>query len=98
MHVTMLILCVCVCVGLGLSCLHVVMTTLSGCAMAITTLFNQRLLDGHWSVLEVCNGVLGGFAAITSNCSIVAPWAAIICDFISIWVFISTISRVLPKH
>jgi len=80
--------CVCVCVGLGLSCLHVVTTTLSGCAAAITTLFGRRLLDGHWSVLDVCNGLLGGFAAITSGCSVVDPWAAIICGFVSAWVLI----------
>ncbi len=76
------------CVGLGLSCLHVVTTTLSGCAAAITTLFGRRLLDGHWSVLDVCNGLLGGFAAITSGCSVVDPWAAIICGFVSAWVLI----------
>lgn len=81
-------MCVCVCVGLGLSCLHVVTTTLSGCAAAITTLFGRRLLDGHWSVLDVCNGLLGGFAAITSGCSVVDPWAAIICGFVSAWVLI----------
>ncbi|CAM6042014.1 unnamed protein product [Sphagnum compactum] len=65
-----------------------VTTTLSGCAAAITTLFGRRLLDGHWSVLDVCNGLLGGFAAITSGCSVVDPWAAIICGFVSAWVLI----------
>jgi hypothetical protein len=53
MHVAMLILSVCVCVGLGLSCLHAMMTTLLGCATVITTLFGWRLLDGHWSMLDV---------------------------------------------
>jgi hypothetical protein len=51
-------------------------------------LFGRRLLDGHWSVLDVCNGLLGGFAAITSGCSVVDPWAAIICGFVSAWVLI----------
>ncbi|KAH9550508.1 hypothetical protein CY35_10G075600 [Sphagnum magellanicum] len=65
-----------------------VTTTLAGCMAAITTLFGRRLLDGHWNVLDVCNGLLGGFAAITAGCSVVAPWAAIICGFVSAWVLI----------
>ncbi|GAB2277232.1 Ammonium transporter 1 member 2 [Dionaea muscipula] len=58
-----------------------VTTTLSGSTAALTTLFTKRLLVGNWSVLDVCNGLLGGFAAITSGCSVVDPWAAIICGF-----------------
>ncbi|KAK0602552.1 hypothetical protein LWI29_034652 [Acer saccharum] len=34
---------------------------------------------GHWNVIDVCNGLLGGFAAITSGCSVVEPWTAIVC-------------------
>jgi Amt family ammonium transporter len=37
-------------------------------------------------VVDVCNGLLGGFAAITSGCSVVDPWAAVICGFVSAWV------------
>ncbi|KAJ7525862.1 hypothetical protein O6H91_17G070600 [Diphasiastrum complanatum] len=66
-----------------------VTTTLAGCAAAITTLFGKRLLVGHWSVTDVCNGLLGGFAAITSGCSVVDPWAALICGFVSAWVLIA---------
>lgn len=65
-----------------------VTTTLAGCSAAITTLFAKRLLDGCWNVLDVCNGTLGGFAAITAGCSVVAPWASIICGFGSAWVLI----------
>ena len=65
-----------------------VTTTLSGCTAAITTLFAKRLLDGHWNVLDVCNGLLGGFAAITAGCSVVAPWASIVCGFGSAWTLI----------
>ncbi|KAL4291776.1 hypothetical protein GQ457_14G016240 [Hibiscus cannabinus] len=42
----------------------------------------QRILTGHWNVTDVCNGLLGGFAAITSDCSVVEPWASIICSFV----------------
>ncbi|GAB4835464.1 Ammonium transporter 1 member 1 [Ancistrocladus abbreviatus] len=65
-----------------------VTTTLAGCTAALTTLFGKRLLVGHWNVLDVCNGLLGGFAAITSGCSVVEPWAAIICGFVASWVLI----------
>lgn len=65
-----------------------VTTTLAGCTAALTTLFGKRLLVGHWNVIDVCNGLLGGFAAITSGCSVVEPWAAIICGFVAAWVLI----------
>ncbi|KAK6937711.1 Ammonium transporter AmtB-like domain [Dillenia turbinata] len=44
-------------------------TTLAGCAAAITTLFGKRFLHGNWNATDVCNGLLGGFAAITSGCA-----------------------------
>ncbi|XP_027349091.1 ammonium transporter 1 member 2-like [Abrus precatorius] len=65
-----------------------VTTTLSGCAAALATLFGKRMQTGHWNVTDVCNGLLGGFAAITAGCSVVDPWAAIICGFVAAWVLI----------
>lgn len=65
-----------------------VTTTLAGSTAALTTLFGKRLLAGHWVVTDVCNGLLGGFAAITSGCSVVEPWAAIVCGFVAAWVLI----------
>ncbi|MCO5576106.1 hypothetical protein L7F22_029913 [Adiantum nelumboides] len=65
-----------------------VTTTLAGSTAAITTLFGKRILGGHWNVLDVCNGLLGGFAAITAGCAVVDPWASIICGFVSAWVLI----------
>ncbi|XP_061342593.1 uncharacterized protein LOC133288789 [Gastrolobium bilobum] len=65
-----------------------VTTTLAGSTAALTTLFGKRLLVGHWNVVDVCNGLLGGFAAITSGCSVVEPWAAIVCGFVAAWVLI----------
>lgn len=66
-----------------------VTTTLAGCTAALTTLFGKRILSGHWNVTDVCNGLLGGFAAITAGCSVVEPWAAIVCGFVSAIVLIS---------
>uniref|UniRef100_M8C9U5 Ammonium transporter 1 member 2 n=1 Tax=Aegilops tauschii TaxID=37682 RepID=M8C9U5_AEGTA len=60
-----------------------VTTPLAGSTAALTTLFGKRLQTGHWNVLDVCNGLLGGFAAITAGCSVVDPWAAIICGVVS---------------
>ncbi|KAG1361888.1 ammonium transporter 1 member 2-like [Cocos nucifera] len=65
-----------------------VTTTLAGCTAALTTLFGKRLQTGHWNVIDVCNGLLGGFAAITAGCSVVDPWAAVICGFMAAWVLI----------
>ncbi|KAM7258635.1 hypothetical protein ACFE04_014376 [Oxalis oulophora] len=65
-----------------------VTTTLAGCTAALTTLFGKRILSGHWAVTDVCNGLLGGFAAITAGCSVVEPWAAIICGFVAALVLI----------
>lgn len=65
-----------------------VTTTLAGCSAALTTLFGKRLQTGHWNVFDVCNGLLGGFAAITAGCAVVEPWAAIICGFVAAWVLI----------
>ncbi|KAL8201971.1 hypothetical protein R6Q57_011118 [Mikania cordata] len=65
-----------------------VTTTLAGCTAALTTLFSKRLLVGHWNVTDVCNGLLGGFAAITSGCAVVEPWAAVVCGFVASWVLI----------
>ncbi|KAJ4834685.1 Thioredoxin amt13 [Turnera subulata] len=65
-----------------------VTTTLAGSTAGITTLFGRRLLVGHWDALDVCNGVLGGFVAITSGCAVVEPWAAMVCGFFAAWVLI----------
>ncbi|XP_072958017.1 ammonium transporter 1 member 1 [Typha angustifolia] len=65
-----------------------VTTALAGSVAGLTTLFGKRLQTGHWNVVDVCNGLLGGFAAITSGCAVVDPWAAIICGFVSAWVLI----------
>ena len=65
-----------------------VTTTLASCIATLTTLFRKRLLVGHWNVLDVCNGLQVGFDAITSGCSVVEPWAAIMCGFVASWVLI----------
>uniref|UniRef100_A0A803LXB8 Ammonium transporter n=1 Tax=Chenopodium quinoa TaxID=63459 RepID=A0A803LXB8_CHEQI len=75
-----------------------VTTTLAGSMSGIVTLFGRRLLIGHWDALDVCNGVLGGFVAITSGCSVVEPWAAVICGFVAAWVLIGLNMLALKLH
>ncbi|CAD5172505.1 ammonium transporter 1 member 3-like [Musa acuminata AAA Group] len=65
-----------------------VTTALAGSTAGLVTLFGRRLLAGHWDALDVCNGLLGGFVAITSGCAVVEPWAAIVCGFFAAWVLI----------
>ncbi|XP_006647528.2 ammonium transporter 1 member 3 [Oryza brachyantha] len=65
-----------------------VTTSIAGSVAALTTLYGKRWLTGHWNVTDVCNGLLGGFAAITAGCSVVDPWASVICGFVSAWVLI----------
>lgn len=65
-----------------------VTTTLAGSSAGLMTLFAKRAVGGHWSVADVCNGVLGGFVAITAGCAVVAPWAAIVCGVLAAWVLI----------
>jgi ammonium transporter, Amt family len=65
-----------------------VTTTLAGSAAGLTTLLAKKYLTTNWCLEDVCNGVLGDLAAISSGCSVVEPWAAIICGVISALVLI----------
>ncbi|GBG61132.1 hypothetical protein CBR_g19209 [Chara braunii] len=39
-------------------------TTLAGAAAGVTTLFVKKMQKGHWSVQDICNGLLGGLVAV----------------------------------
>ncbi|RLM79978.1 putative ammonium transporter 1 member 5 [Panicum miliaceum] len=65
-----------------------VTTSLAGSVAALTTLYAKKWMVGHWNATDVCNGLLGRFAAITAGCSVVDPWASVICGFVSAWVLI----------
>ncbi|MQM02072.1 hypothetical protein Taro_034833 [Colocasia esculenta] len=60
-----------------------VTTAIAGSAAGLATLFARRAIVGHWDALEVCNGLLGGFVAITSGCAVVEPWAAAVCGLVA---------------
>jgi Amt family ammonium transporter len=65
----------------GVAAKTAVTTTLSAAGGCITNLFIHYALSG-FTVLDVgeaCNGVLAGLVGITSACSVVQPWAALLC-------------------
>ena len=55
-----------------------VTTTLAAATGGIVNLGLYHYLAGHYSVGEMCNGVLAGLVSITSACSVVEPWAAVV--------------------
>ncbi|ERN09780.1 hypothetical protein AMTRI_Chr08g201920 [Amborella trichopoda] len=63
-------------------------TTLAGSTAGLVTLFGKRILVGHWDALDVCNGLIGGFVAITSGCAVVDLWASVVCGFVAALVLI----------
>ena len=65
-----------------------VTTTLAAAAGGVTTLIIKYFLDGIWDLVSVCNGLLAGLVAVTSSCSVIEPWAALICGFVGAFVYV----------
>ena len=65
-----------------------VTTTLSAAAAGCTGLFLQYLRTGTWDLMCVCNAMLGGLVGVTAGCSVLEPWAALLCGFTSAIVFV----------
>ncbi|PON37220.1 Ammonium transporter [Parasponia andersonii] len=63
--------------------------TLAASTAGIVTLFGRRFLGvQYWDDLDACNGLLGGFVAISSGCFVVEPWAAVVCGFFAACILI----------
>jgi len=73
--------------GIAIPSRAAVTTTLSGAAAGLTALCIAFLKDGVWDLLAVCNGLLAGLVAVTAGCSVLEPWAAILCGAIGAAVF-----------
>jgi len=82
--------------------LAAVTSTLAAAAGAVSCMFLQCYLDYRetaevtYDLTCVMNGLLSGLVAITSGCSVVTPWAAVIIGIISGWVYIG-VSRLCIK-
>ncbi|GLC74174.1 hypothetical protein PLESTF_001470100 [Pleodorina starrii] len=63
-----------------------VTTTLSACSGALTSLLISYSRHKVWDLLSTCMGVLAGLVSVTSGCSVIEPWAAIICGFVAAFV------------
>ncbi|GIL76886.1 hypothetical protein Vretimale_8643 [Volvox reticuliferus] len=63
-----------------------VTTTLSACAGALTGLLFAYGRHKVWDLLSTCIGALAGLVSVTSSCSVIEPWAAIICGVVGAFV------------
>jgi len=74
----------------------VVTTTISAATGGVTVCMLEKMLgDKTWSVGAVCNGILAGLVSITSGCSVVYPWAAMIMGFLGGFVYFGASKCVL---
>ncbi|KAL6751395.1 putative ammonium transporter [Haematococcus lacustris] len=60
-----------------------VTTTLSAGSGGIVALLLVYWRTRTWDMFSMCTGVLGGLVAITGGCSVVEPWAAVLCGSLS---------------
>ena len=72
-----------------------VTTTLAAAAGGVTTLGIKYYTDGIWDLISVCNGLLAGLVAVTSSCSVIEPWAALICGFVGAFVYVGSCKLLL---
>ena len=72
-----------------------VTTTLAAAAGGVTTLGIKYYTDGIWDLISVCNGLLAGLVAVTSSCSVIEPWAALICGFTGAFVYVGATKLLL---
>jgi len=70
-------------------------TTLGAAAGGVTTLGIKYYTDGIWDLISVCNGLLAGLVAVTSSCSVIEPWAALICGFTGAFVYVGATKLLL---
>jgi len=71
-----------------------VTTTLSAATGCVSALFTDTVLglvttgDAEYDITMAMNGSLSGLVAITANCCVVEPWAAVVIGLIAGWVYV----------
>jgi Ammonium Transporter Family len=71
-------------------------TTLSAAAGGISALFTNLVIEerrtGEYTfvMLMAINGCLSGLVAITSGCSVVEPWAALVTGVVAGWIYMTS--------
>jgi ammonium transporter, Amt family len=53
----------------------------------VTNLALVFLRMRRYNLLGACNGLLAGLVAVTASCSVIEPWAAIICGAVAALIF-----------
>ncbi|PON98064.1 Ammonium transporter [Trema orientale] len=64
----------------------------------VVTVLGQRFVVGHWDELDACIGVIGGVVAISSGCSVVEPWAAVVCGVLAACLLVGLNVLALKLH
>jgi len=57
-------------------------TTLGAAGGAFGALFLARIVEGHWEIDALLNGILAGLVSITAGCAVVEPYAALVIGFL----------------
>lgn len=77
-----------------IAALAAVNTTLSAAAGSVVALFTSLWVterqtgEFHFDLLMAMNGSLSGLVAITANCSVVEPWAAVVIGSVAGWLYL----------
>jgi ammonium transporter, Amt family len=86
----------------SVAALAAVTTTIAGAAGCVSGMFTDTLIESittgevSYDLTMAMNGALAGLVAITSGCSVVTPWAAVVIGVIAGWVYYGA-SKLLIK-
>jgi Amt family ammonium transporter len=59
-----------------------VTTTLAAAGGGVSAMALNYYLYHVWDLIAVCNGALAGLVSVTAGCSIIEPWAALLCGML----------------
>jgi len=59
-----------------------VTTTLAAAGGGVSAMALNYYLYHVWDLIAVCNGALAGLVSVTAGCSVIEPWAALLCGML----------------